>query len=72
MTDLHRSSLVLALLIGTLLAGRATPGHAQRVSAAVDSTASVIDYTGSAVMHSWTGTSREVAGTLALDVDENN
>jgi polyisoprenoid-binding protein YceI len=69
MTDLYRPSFVLALLIGTLLAGRPAPAHAQRVTAAIDSTASVIDYTGSAVMHDWTGTSRDVAGTLALNVD---
>ena len=69
MADRSRYSLVLILLIGPLLAGLATPAHAQRVFASVDSTASVIDYTGSAVMHSWTGTSRDVAGTLVLDVD---
>jgi polyisoprenoid-binding protein YceI len=69
MTGLPRPSLVLALLVALLLGGGAPPTHAQRVVAPVDSTASVIDYTGSAVMHDWTGTSRDVAGTLALDLD---
>lgn len=43
--------------------------YAQRVSATVDSTNSVIDYTGSATMHDWTGTSRSVSGTMVLDLD---
>jgi polyisoprenoid-binding protein YceI len=42
---------------------------AQRVAATVDSTASVIDYTGSATLHDWTGTSRDVSGTMVLDLD---
>jgi polyisoprenoid-binding protein YceI len=41
--------------------------QAQRVAATVDSTASVIDYTGSATMHDWTGTSRSVSGTMVLN-----
>jgi polyisoprenoid-binding protein YceI len=41
--------------------------QAQRVVATVDSTESVIDYTGSAPLHDWTGTSRSVSGTLVLD-----
>lgn len=42
---------------------------AQRVAATVDSTESVISYTGSATMHNWTGVSRDVSGTLVLDPD---
>ncbi len=41
--------------------------QAQPLAATVDSTESVIDYTGSAAMHDWTGTSRKVSGTLVLD-----
>ena len=40
--------------------------QAQRVSATVDSTRSVIHYTGSATMHDWTGTSRDVSGMLVI------
>lgn len=55
-----------ALCVGLLAPSTAS---AQRVLAPVDSGASVIDYTGSAPMHDWTGTSRDVAGTLVLDLD---
>lgn len=41
----------------------------QEIAATVDSTHSVIDYTGSAPLHSWTGTSREVQGLLLLDIE---
>lgn len=63
--------LVLACLlfvVGSGLGGPST-AHAQRVGATVDSTTSVIDYTGSAPLHNWTGTSRKVSGTLLLDLD---
>ena len=39
---------------------------AQPLSVRVDSAASVIDYTGSATMHDWTGTSHDVSGTLVV------
>lgn len=57
-----------AVAAGLLLSG---PGaaQAQRVVATVDSTESVIDYTGSAPLHDWTGTSRSVSGTLVLDAE---
>jgi polyisoprenoid-binding protein YceI len=57
---------VAALCVALLAPSSAS---AQRVVAPVDSGASAIDYTGTAPMHDWTGTSRAVAGTLALDLD---
>jgi polyisoprenoid-binding protein YceI len=39
------------------------------VLAVVDSTRSHIDYTGSAPAHDWTGTSRDLAGTVRVDAD---
>jgi polyisoprenoid-binding protein YceI len=63
-------SLAALLLIGLLCLAIPLQSWAQRVSASVDSTASVIDYTGSATMHDWTGTSREVSGALVLNVEE--
>lgn len=39
------------------------------IVAEIDSTNSVIHYTGSAVAHDWRGTSRSVTGTLRLDAD---
>jgi len=57
------SVLVASLLI---LAG-GSDAQAQRIVATVDSTKSVIDYTGSAPLHDWTGTSRSVAGRFVLD-----
>lgn len=41
----------------------------QERAAMVDSSESVIHYTGSAPLHSWTGTSEEVQGLLLYDVD---
>lgn len=58
----------LLVLTGVLCLG-SSQSHAQRVAASVDSTASVIDYTGSATLHDWTGTSRRVSGALVIDVD---
>jgi len=45
------------------------PAQAQRVAATVDSTASVVHYTGTAPLHSWRGTSRSVEGTVVLRPD---
>lgn len=56
----------VAVVVGFLLSGPEA-AQAQRVVATVDSTKSVIDYTGSAPLHDWTGTSRAVSGTLVLD-----
>ncbi|GEM_PF-337406 len=58
---------VLVVCIGGLI-GRGE-AHAQRIVATVDSATSVIDYTGSAPLHDWTGTSRDVAGRFVLDPD---
>jgi len=64
-----RVSLVVFLAtFGLILVGPGE-GRAQRIAATVDSTASVIDYTGSATAHNWTGTSRDVSGTMMLDLD---
>ena len=61
---------VLALLTAVLLFSLAPmQSRAQRVAAVVDSTASIISYTGSATMHDWTGTSRDASGTLLFDLD---
>lgn len=57
-----------ALLVGLLVAGGVVaPVAAQPIRAVVDSTASVIHYTGSAPLHDWTGTSRQVQGQVVLD-----
>lgn len=42
----------------------------QELTATVDSSESVLHYTGSAPLHSWTGTSEKVQGLLLLDVDD--
>lgn len=62
-------TVAFSILLWLVGVGVPVPGHAQPVSAVVDSTKSVIDYTGSATMHDWTGTSRNVSGTLVLDPD---
>lgn len=57
----------VAFLSWTLLC----PGEAQgqEIAATVDSSESVIHYTGTAPLHSWTGTSEKVQGLLILDVE---
>lgn len=62
-------SIVGTLLLGLVVSLGPVDTRAQRIAATVDSTESVIDYTGSATMHDWTGTSRDVSGTMVLDVD---
>ena len=62
MTTLLAASLLLLAVLP------ARPAQAQRAEVVVDSTRSVIVYTGSAVAHDWTGTSRAVTGRLALDL----
>ncbi len=57
------AALVVLVLVGP------EPTFGQRVAVTIDSTRSVIDYTGSATMHNWTGTSRSVTGRLVLDLD---
>lgn len=59
---------LLPLLFVLLLPGlEAAP--AQPVEVQIDSTASVIDYTGSAPLHDWTGTSRSVTGRVVVDAE---
>lgn len=59
------AALFPMLAIG--LAGLAgAPAHAQQVAATVDSTTSVVHYTGTAPLHSWRGTSRSVQGEFVL------
>lgn len=65
----HSFSVLGTVLASALLLGFPTDVQAQRIAATVDSTESVIEYTGSATMHNWTGTSRSVTGSLALDID---
>jgi len=62
-----RTVLVLLVVAAGLAGLGGTPAHAQRVTATIDSTESVIDYTGTAPLHSWTGTSRSVRGEFVLD-----
>lgn len=59
----------MAFLLGCLLAvgGAVRPAGAQVVAGVVDSTASLVEYTGDAVAHNWTGTSRDVAGRFRVD-----
>lgn len=54
------------VVVGLMLAGHAEV-RAQKIVATVDSTRSVIDYTGSAPLHDWTGTSRDVSGQFVLE-----
>lgn len=57
---------VLTLAFLMLLGARAV--LAQPVTAEVDTETSVISYTGSAVLHGFTGVSRRVTGTLMVDM----
>jgi len=68
MKTLLKTALAASLLFLSVLP--AGPAHAQRtdVDVTVDSTRSLIDYTGSAVAHDWTGTGRVVTGRLQLDL----
>lgn len=56
----------LLLLLAVVRPGWGDPAHAQRVAATIDSTASVVHYTGTAPLHSWRGTSRSVDGQFVL------
>lgn len=53
--------------MAALLTMDVQPAVAQQVRATIDSTASVIEYTGSAPLHDWTGTSQSVTGRFTLD-----
>lgn len=60
---LHALSGSLALLVAL-----AVPAVAQPQSIPVDTARSTLAYTGSHPLHSWTGTSHAVQGTLGLDL----
>lgn len=62
-------SFLAALLAMTLLGIGLPEALGQRVTATIDSTRSVMDYTGTAPLHSWTGTSRRVQGRFVLRPD---
>jgi polyisoprenoid-binding protein YceI len=61
------AGLLLLAGLGSALGGQ--EATAQRRTVPIDSTASVIHYTGSAPMHDWTGTTRSVRGTLRVDLN---
>lgn len=63
------NTIVTVLLMGALNWAGVLGAQAQKIVATVDSTESVIEYTGSAPMHNWTGTSRDVSGTFVLNPD---
>ncbi len=63
------NTIVTVVLMGVLTWAGVLGAQAQKIVATVDSTESMIEYTGSAPMHNWTGTSRDVSGTFVLDPD---
>lgn len=67
MPPLRRLSAFALLTISLVAGWAAGPVAAQQVRAVVDSTTSVVHYTGTAPLHDWTGTSRRASGHLALD-----
>jgi len=62
-----RLGLTILFVVRALVLVTGTEAQAQRVRAVVDSTESVVKYTGSAPLHEWTGRSRSVEGTFVLD-----
>jgi polyisoprenoid-binding protein YceI len=58
----------IATFLGLSLMWHLPALHAQPVTLLVDTQNSVISYTGNAIMHNWTGVSRSVTGTLAIDM----
>lgn len=61
-----RAAALLPLLIAGLVGLAGAPAQAQQVAATIDSTASLVHYTGTAPLHSWRGTSRSVQGEFVL------
>ncbi len=61
-----RAAALLPLLIASLIGLAGAPAQAQQVAATIDSTASLVHYTGTAPLHSWRGTSRSVQGKFVL------
>jgi len=66
MRFLPRAAALFSMLVVGLAGLAGAPAHAQQVAATVDSTASVVHYTGTAPLHSWRGTSRSVQGEFVL------
>ncbi len=66
--DQPRFAFLVLVLAGCFCLGVTAQGRAQQVAATLDSTASVIRYTGSATLHDWTGTSRSASGTFVIDL----
>ena len=66
MRFLPRAAALFSMLAIGLAGLAGAPAHAQQVAATVDSTASVVHYTGTAPLHSWRGTSRSVQGKFVL------
>jgi Uncharacterized conserved protein len=66
MRIVFRAATLLPLLIVGLVGLAGTPAQAQQVAATIDSTASLVHYTGTAPLHSWRGTSRSVQGEFVL------
>jgi polyisoprenoid-binding protein YceI len=66
MRFLPRAAALFSMLAIGLAGLAGAPAHAQQVAATVDSTASVVHYTGTAPLHSWRGTSRSVQGEFVL------
>ena len=70
MRSVRRVAAFLLMLVVGLPALTSDPAHAQRVAATVDSTASIVHYTGTAPLHDWRGTSRSVEGQFVLRPDQ--
>ncbi|PSQ93859.1 MAG: YceI family protein, partial [Bacteroidetes bacterium QH_2_63_10] len=66
MSPALRLPAVLLVLAHVLAFLSGPSAHAQRVSATIDSTASVVHYTGTAPLHSWRGTSQSAQGQFML------
>ena len=66
MQSVLRAAALFSMLAIGLAGLTSAPARAQRVAATIDSTASVVHYTGTAPLHSWRGTSRSVQGEFVL------
>lgn len=62
-----RPCLLTPLAALLVVLGTTCPAPGQEVRGGIDSTASTIQYTGTAPLHDWTGTSRRVEGQFVLD-----
>jgi len=66
MQSVLRAAALFSMLAIGLAGLTSAPVRAQQVAATIDSTASVVHYTGTAPLHSWRGTSRSVQGEFVL------